>query len=722
MEVWTAGTTVGRYQLVAKIGAGGMGEVWRARDPRVDRVVAIKRVNAADRARFEQEARAIAALNHPHICQLYDAGPDYLVLELLDGAPLVGPLPIVEVKTLGGQIASALEEAHAKGIIHRDLKPANIFKTRSGAKVLDFGLAKLSTATASGSDAAATRTQAGTVLGTAAYMSPEQAEGRVLDERSDIFSFGAVLYEMLSGRRAFDGDSAASAISAVLRDEPRVLDAPGDISRIVTRCLRKAPAERYQTMTDLRRALERVAVEKEEAQPSIAVLPFADMSAGKDHEWFSDGLAEEVISLLSRIPDLKVIARTTAFAFKGQQQDIRRIAETLGVTHVLEGSVRKAGNRVRVTAQLIAAADGRHLWSERYDREMEDVFAVQDEISSAIAGVLQVKLSTDRSTSSRQITSVPAYEAVLKARHFMTKLTPDLLLKARQLYEEAIKLDPGNALWHSELGWLAFNLASFGMSLPHESLPEARAAAERALDIDPSLAEAHALLGLIAGLYDHEWREGDRRFRLAKSRETVPPLVSAWHGQYLAYIGRAHEGVVELERAVAQDPLNLYFRLSLERVLAIAGRETDAVAECRRILELDPNSYLASFHLSLLEVNSGRVADALAFAETTCSIVPKNPVARGVLAGVLKRAGDPRAEKELEVLGDGSAHTTCVGLLLFYLICREFDRAADWVEKVIAQGEPTLLFFLRHPLAHGLRTSPRWPALARMMNLRESMS
>ena len=699
-----------------------MGEVWRARDPRVDRVVAIKRVNAADRVRFEQEARAIAALNHPHICQLYDAGPDYLVLELLDGAPLVGPLSVAEVKTLGVQIASALEEAHAKGIIHRDLKPANIFKTRGGAKVLDFGLAKLSTGSASGSDASATRTLAGTVLGTAAYMSPEQAEGKVLDERSDIFSFGAVLYEMLSGRRAFDGDSAASAISAVLRDEPRVLDAPAHVSRIVTRCLRKAPAERFQTMTELRRALERVAVEKEAAQPSIAVLPFADMSAGKDHEWFSDGLAEEVISLLSRIPDLKVIARTTAFAFKGQQQDIRRIAETLGVTHVLEGSVRKAGNRVRVTAQLIAAADARHLWSERYDREMEDVFAVQDEISSAIAGVLQVKLSTDRAASSRQTTSVPAYEAVLKARHFMTKLTPDLLLKARQLYEEAIDLDPSNALWHSELGWLAFNLASFGMRPPHESLPVARAAAERALDVDPSLAEAHALLGLIAGLYDYEWRECDRRFRLARSRETVPPLVSAWHGQYLAYTGHAHEGVVELERAVAQDPLNLYFRLSLERVLAIAGREADAVAECRRILELDPNSYLATFHLSLLEVNDGRVVDALAFAETTCSIVPKNPVARGVLAGVLRRAGDPRAEKELEILGDGSAHTASLGLLLFHLISREFDDAADWVERVIAQGEPTLLFFLRHPLAHDLRASSRWPALARMMNLRESMA
>ena len=699
-----------------------MGEVWRARDPRVDRGVAIKKVNATDRARFEQEARAIAALNHPHICQLYDAGPDYLVLELLDGAPLVGPLAVPEVKTLGVQIASALEEAHAKGIIHRDLKPANIFKTRGGAKVLDFGLAKLTSTSASGSDAAATRTLAGTVLGTAAYMSPEQAEGKVLDERSDIFSFGAVLYEMLSGRRAFDGDSAASAISAVLRDEPRVLEAPADISRIVTRCLRKVPAERFQTMTELRRALERVAVENQAPQPSIAVLPFADMSAGKDHEWFSDGLAEEVISLLSRIPDLKVIARTTAFAFKGQQQDIRRIAETLGVTHVLEGSVRKAGNRVRVTTQLIAAADGRHLWSERYDREMEDVFAVQDEISSAIAGVLQVKLSTDRAASSRQTTSVPAYEAVLKARHFMTKLTPDLLLKARELYEEAIRLDPGNALWHSELGWLAFNLASFGMRAPHESLPVARISAERALDIDPSLAEAHALLGLISGLYDHEWREGDRRFRLATTRATVPALVSAWHGQYLAYIGRANEGLAALERAVAQDPLNLYFRLSLERVLAIAGREADAVAECRRILELDSNSYLASFHLSLLEVNSGRVADALAFAETTCSIVPKNPVARGVLAGVLKRAGDPRAEKELETLGDGSGHTAPLGLLLFHLICREFDRAADWVEKVIAQGEPTLLFFLRHPLSDGLRASPRWPALARMMNLRESMA
>ncbi|HEX5109055.1 MAG TPA: protein kinase [Vicinamibacterales bacterium] len=717
MEPWTGGTHVGRYVLVAPVGAGGMGEVWRASDPRVDRVVAIKRLNARHSARFEQEARVIASLNHPHICQLYDVGADYLVLELLDGAPVVGPMPPAEAVALGIQIAGALEEAHRKGIIHRDLKPANIFRTRSGAKVLDFGLAKV----ASAGDPDVTRTSEGTVVGTAAYMSPEQAEGKPLDTRSDIFSFGVVLYEMISGRRAFDGDSAAQAIAAVLRDEAAPLDVAPALARIVTRCLRKSPAERFQTVTEVREALERVSTKKEELSPSIAVLPFADMSAGRDHEWFSDGLAEEIINLLAHIPGLKVIARTSAFAFKGQQQDVRRIAETLGVAHVLEGSVRKAGSRVRVTAQLIAAADGRQLWSDRYDREMEDVFAVQDEIAAAIAAVLQVKLSAESSAPRRYTPDLPAYEAVLKARHLMSTMTRDQLAKARELYEESITLDSGYALPHSELGWYYFNLASFGMRPAREAQPLARKKAERALEIDPTLAEAHALLGLVASIYDYDWREAERRFRLARMREPVPSLVSAWYGQYLAYVGRLHEGVAELERAVAQDPLNLYFRLFLERILALAGREADAASECRRLLEIDPKSYLATFHLALLEFVGGRDQEARALTEATCALVPLNPVARGALAGLLKRSGDePRAAAEIAQLGDGSAYHTSLGFFMFHLMCAEWERAADWAAKAIEQREPTTLFFLKHPMSRDLRASARWPELARMMNLRDS--
>jgi serine/threonine-protein kinase len=344
-----------------------MGEVYRARDARLERDVAIKVLPPAFAEdpvrlhRFRQEARAVAALNHPHICQIYDVGENYLVLEYIDGTPLRGPLDADEAVTLALQIVDALEAAHRQGILHRDLKPANVLVTSANtAKLLDFGLAKLLNL-----DPDITQTGVGMVAGTPAYMSPEQADGRVLDARSDVFSVGTVMYELLAGRRAFEGRTTAQIVSAVLRDDPPPLEAPPALARVIMRCLAKDPRQRFQTMTDLKAALEQVSIKGRSTQPSIAVLPFANMSADPENEYFSDGLAEEIINALVHIPGLKVIARTSAFAFKGTQDDVRRIADVLGVDHVLEGSVRKAGSRIRVTAQLITAADGSHLWSER---------------------------------------------------------------------------------------------------------------------------------------------------------------------------------------------------------------------------------------------------------------------------------------------------------------------------------------------------------------------
>jgi eukaryotic-like serine/threonine-protein kinase len=419
------GERLGPYEILARIGEGGMGEVWKARDTRLDRIVAVKRLKGQHSARFEQEARAIAALNHPHICQIYDVGPDYLVLEYIEGKPLLsqakpGPLPLEDALRLATQIAEALEAAHARGILHRDLKPANIMVTAGGsAKLLDFGLAKLV------SDAEATQTMA--VMGTPAYMAPEQAEGKALDARSDVFSFGAVLYEVLTGRRPFD------TLAALLRDEAAPLQSPA--SDIVKRCLAKQPADRFQTIAEVRIALEALRAKPVEQQPSIAVLPFANMSGDKEQEYFSDGLAEEIINALAQIPGLKVIARTSAFAFRGKELDIRKIAEALGVAKILEGSVRRAGTRVRITAQLITAADGSHLWSQRYDREMADVFAVQDEVAAAIAGVLETKLGVQPAAPRQHTPKLAAYEAYLKARFYQWKFTPGNLARAKEYYE-----------------------------------------------------------------------------------------------------------------------------------------------------------------------------------------------------------------------------------------------------------------------------------------------
>jgi serine/threonine-protein kinase len=333
-----------------------MGEVWKARDTRLDRIVAVKRWIGRLSTRFEQEARAIAALNHRHICQIYDIGPDYLVLEFIEGQPLQGPQPVEDAVRLAVQIAEALDAAHGKGVLHRDLKPANIMVTSKGlVKLVDFGIAKQMT------DQERTVTVETTVMGTAPYMSPEQAQGKPLDARSDVFSFGAVLYELLSGRRAFSGENSIATMAAILHTEPGPLDAPPALEEIVKRCLAKSPGQRYRTMEEVRASLQSISRKVEEIQPSIAVLPFANMNRDGDDEYFSDGLAEEIINALTQISGLKVIARTSAFAFKGRNEDIRKIAQALGVTHVIEGSVRRAGSRLRVTAQLVHAADGAHL-------------------------------------------------------------------------------------------------------------------------------------------------------------------------------------------------------------------------------------------------------------------------------------------------------------------------------------------------------------------------
>ena len=333
MTVWSPGDALGPYELVAPLGAGGMGEVWKARDPRVDRVVAIKRLRPEHAERFKREARAIAALSHPHICHLYDVGQDYLVMEYVEGDVLRGPLPVAEALRLASQIASALGAAHRKGIVHRDLKPANVLVGETGAKLLDFGLAQMAVSLLPGDEetVSGTLSERGIIAGTVAYMSPEQAQGQPVDARSDVFSFGAGLYELLSGRRAFAGETPFATLSAVVRDEPPQLEGPSSLAGIVQRCLAKQPRDRFQSMAEVMAALERTAAKPVDTHPSIAVLPFANMSRDPDEDYFSDGLAEELINLLAHVPNLKVTARTSSFAFRGKEQDIRRIAQALGV-------------------------------------------------------------------------------------------------------------------------------------------------------------------------------------------------------------------------------------------------------------------------------------------------------------------------------------------------------------------------------------------------------
>jgi serine/threonine protein kinase/tetratricopeptide (TPR) repeat protein len=711
-SVLAPGTRLGPYELLAPIGKGGMGEVWKALDTRLNRMVAVKRLESRHSDRFDKEARAIAALNHPNICQIHDVGSDYLVLELIEGKPLSCPYLPEKALHLAIQIAGALEVAHRKGIIHRDLKPANIMVTDDGAvKLLDFGLAKL----IGGSDA--THTLDGTVAGTAAYMSPEQAEGRPLDERSDIFSFGAVLYEILSGRRAFAGSSFASALSAVLRDDPRPLEAPAAMERIVMCCLRKNPGDRYQSIAEVKAELSRISLHSDEQRASIAVLPFANMSRDPDDDYFSDGLAEEIICALAQTPDLKVIARTSAFAFKGQNTDIRKIAEALGVTTILEGSVRRADNHIRVTAQLIRAADGTHLWSQRYDRQITDVFAIQDEIARAIARSLEVKLGARAAGHHQHKPKLPAYEAFLRGRHHLFKFNPESWQRAKERFQEAVELDPEYAQPHANLGYGYLQAGAGGIEDLPALAPVIRAEAQKALEIDPDEPEPRFLLGSVAAAHDYDWAEAGRQFQAAVARPRASAEAHwAYASLYLQPLGIFREAVVEMDLAVEQDPLNVHWRAVRSSHLVHVGMAERAVEGAMKTLELNENYWVTHFVLAEAYLAMEMPEKALAATERAYQSAPWQTSNLGLLAGLLFQAHENARAKELVRQLEAAPGAT-FGRVLYHLMCSEMDAAADWYEKAVEQRELFAIIFASAPMIRDLRVTSRWPKLAKMMNL-----
>lgn len=647
---YSAGTKLGPYEIVAPIGAGGMGEVYRAHDSRLQRDVAIKVSAQQFSDRFEREARAIAALNHSNICQVYDIGPNYLVMELVDGAPLAGPLPLDVALRHAVQIADALSAAHAKGITHRDLKPANIMVTSSGIKLLDFGLALL---TRDGGDceraadltAAIGLTEAGTILGTAAYMSPEQAEAKPADARSDIFSFGVVLYEMLSGRRAFPGDTAIGTMAAIVRDEPKPLDVPAEVARVVARCLRKSPAERFQTAAELRVALAASTLSKpEETSSSIAVLPFANLSADRENEYFSDGLAEEILNALSQVAGLNVAARTSSFSFKGKAVEIGEIAARLNVSNVLQGSVRRAANRVRVTVQLVDARNGFQIWSERYDRQMEDIFEVQDEIASAIAERLKVTFSSVVKPSTRNL---EAYERYLKGRYYWHQRTPAAVRLAIQCFEQTIQLDPQYALAYAGLADCYAILRVYGWVSAENGRPPAQAAMTRAMALAPELSEVNFSRAFFAFYFEREWREAEPHFRNAIAINPRSSIAESYYGLFLATDGREEEALAHSMRACQMDPLSAPIHGFSTVCFFSLGRFDLSERAARQALELQPDYTLGLWIRGLALSGLGRHEEAIESLERTVTL-SRAPVFLGALGLVYARAG--RLEDAIRLL------------------------------------------------------------------------
>ena len=716
------GDLLGPYQIVSLVGKGGMGEVYRARDTRLGRDVAVKVSGEKFTDRFQREARAAAALNHPHICTLYDVGPNFLVMEYLEGAPLRGPLPEAEAVRLAGQITEALEAAHAKGIVHRDLKPGNIFVTRFGAKLLDFGLAKQAIPPSGENDATFTLTEIGTVLGTPSYMSPEQAQGAPADERSDIFSFGLVMYEMLAGKRAFTGETAVAILSALIHKDPAPLQASPALVRIVTRCLRKSPAERYQTISEVKAALAEAKEAPGGEQPSIAVLPFANLSSDKENEYFSDGLAEEILNALTQLPGLRVVARASAFAFRGREHAIAEIGEKLSVASVLHGSVRRSGNRIRVSAQLISVRDESQLWSERYDREMRDVFDIQDEIAQAIVEKLKVKLGakSKQLLVKRYSENPEAHSLYLKGNFHLYRFTPEEMEKGKAYLEQAVALEPGHAAAWVQITDYYIGNCIFGSLPPRELWPKARQAAERAVAADPEYADAQAAVAFVAAASEYKWAEAMERCDLALRLNPASARTHFWRSQILRGMGRAQESWTSMQRAVELDPLFVLYRLIMAQHCLFRGEYEAAADHALQILEIDPKYSFATFALAQSYSRRGRHSEAIELFEKAVRETPVEFYTVGYLSWAYVAAGR-RADAERFVAGLEEkrrrqyAHATTIAYAMLGL--GDLAGAWKWMDQAVEDIDPNLIAVIAEKDLDLLRPDPRYQGLTRRMNL-----
>ncbi|HVJ28478.1 MAG TPA: protein kinase, partial [Vicinamibacterales bacterium] len=580
------GVRLGHYEILSLLGKGGMGEVYLARDTRLERRVALKILPAdlatdSDRlARFIREAKSASALNHPNIITLHDVGETdgthFIAYEFIDGTTLRqfarGPgFDLGSALEIAIQVASALEEAHRAGIVHRDLKPDNVMIRPNGlVKLLDFGIARLSQPTDQGDNAAtALQTESGLLIGTPQFMSPEQARGLDVDHQTDIFSFGVVLHEMISGVSPFAADTVTDVVVAVLtRDPPRLTGVPPKLADIVTKALQKDRARRYPAVTELLRDLREVqshldghhdprAASAHLEVKSVAVLPFVNMSAEEDDEYFCDGLAEELLIALSKIDALKVAARTSAFSFKGKSADVGTIARALGVSNIVEGSVRRSGHRLRISVQLISAADGCQMWSERYDREMRDIFALQDEITLAIVEALKVRLLGEAKAAvlKRYTESAEAYELFLKGRFHSYKYTAHGWQRGIEFFEKAIDIQPDYAPAYAGIAMARGCQWFFGILPAERTISPCRTASARALAIDPNLAEAHLPRAIITFFHDWDWQKAAQEFQRTITLNPNNAEALSYYALFLTFRGSGDEAMRTNQMALTLDPL-----------------------------------------------------------------------------------------------------------------------------------------------------------------------
>lgn len=749
------GSRLGPYEVLAALGSGGMGEVYRGRDTRLSRDVAIKVLpdrlaqDADALARFEREAKAVAALSHPNILAIHDFGADkgisYAVMELLEGETLrqrlsAADLPVRKALEIALQIAQGLAAAHERGVVHRDLKPENIFLTRDGVvKILDFGLAKpmAGRAVSEGQSAIPTvaPTVPGVILGTVGYMSPEQVRGEEVDHRSDIFSFGAILYELLTGQRAFRRESEIETMMAILREEPpeisRAAAVSIELAEIVGHCLEKSPDERYQSARDLAFALRVVEREgrlteatrtvsgsgtapRSATEQSIAVLPFRNMSTDKENEYFSDGMTEEIINSLTKIEALRVASRTSSFAFKGKDEDVRRIGAALGVRTVLEGSVRQAGRKIRITAQLINVADGYHLWSDRYDREIEDVFAVQDEIARAITEVLKVRLlpTEEALLAARATEDVEAYNDYLKGRYYFNRREP---IEAIKEFQRAIGRDPRYTPAYTGLADSYCIFGFYGGIATLEAFARAREAAEKARELEPESSEVHVSLALVDHYYGWDLRREEMELRRAIELAPGSAAAHSWLGLLLSFVHRSEEGLEAARRATQLEPFSANAQTNVAWNFFALRQFEDAVRELRRALHIDPNAPYPLWAIGLTYQLMGQHKEAIASLEKAAEITGrKQPYYLALLGGAHAAAGQSdRALALLQELKQRAAreYIAPYHLSFLYVPLGELDAAIDCLEQASADRNGLTWWIRESPAFDALRSHPRYASL-----------
>jgi serine/threonine-protein kinase len=760
-----SGDRLGRYEILSFLGKGGMGEVYRARDSELDREVAIKVLPeevAADStrlSRFRREAKAVAKLSHASILEIFDFGRQgevtFAVTELLEGESLretldaeKGGLPPEKARDIAAAVADGLAVAHAKGVVHRDIKPGNLFRCSDGRiKILDFGLASLRGPV---SDEATTASLGpavsapGTILGTVGYMSPEQVRGEEVDHRSDIFSLGCVFYEMLTGRRPFQRDTSVETMTAILREEPPSLNEAGvevgdEMEKALSRCLEKEPGNRFQSASDLASDLKSIPTDQairrpdsqekieapssEESPNSIAILPLRNLTGDSEQAYFVDGLHEELISTFARISAFdKVIARTSVLGFRDAATPIREIGGQLGVALVLEGSVRRSGNTVRATLQLMDADSEDHLWVNSFERDLTDILALQSDVARAVAEEIELALTPREESRLARAPQVDpeTYEAYLKGIYHTYKLTPPELDAGQHYFERALELDPDYALAHAGISFVWTARQQMGLLIPSEATPRAKAAAQRALELDDTLPEVHFMWAAIKTWNDWDWRGGEQSFKRALGLRPNYAEALVYYSNLLCYMDRLDEAVEMAERALQLDPLNSITLTISACTLSYLRRYDDAIERYQFALGTSPNDPVAHNGLWENYYAKGMYEESLQSAKAFFTGLGFSEIAEVMAQGYEEGgySGAMRCAAEAMEAFSKQTYVSSDAIARMYAFAGDKEKTIEWLETGYEMRDPMMPYVSAFPYDL-LDDDPRYRDLLRRMDLPE---